>query len=180
MAIYNIESPGGYQLIGVTVPGVDVLGSKAGYSLSRPWLFEDFDQLTFYKVSEEEYEKQLAIFHSGLYEYEIEECEFDMAEHNKLLRDTKDEVKVMKERQRRAQEEMDELEKELIEKWTIEKAEGKIPVDKVEALLNGITTHSCSLSLVLMLRSFFLRSHHVQNRKPPKRQCLEGHGQRGR
>jgi urea carboxylase len=56
MALYNVESPGGYQLTGLTIPGVDYLGSKAGYSVERPWLFEDFDQLTFYEVSEEEYE----------------------------------------------------------------------------------------------------------------------------
>ena len=164
MAIYNIESPGGYQLTGLTIPGVDILGSKAGYSLSRPWLFEDFDQITFYKVSEEEYEKQLAAFHSGLYKYEIEECEFDMAEHNKLLRETKHEVKAMKEKQRRAQEEMDKLEKELLEKWTAEKAEGKIPMDKVEALLNGITAYARSLFLHHVLMLF--RSYHIQNREP--------------
>ncbi|KAA6408635.1 MAG: urea carboxylase [Lasallia pustulata] len=136
MALYNVESPGGYQLTGLTIPGVDVLGSKNGYSLDRPWLFEDFDQLTFHEVSEEEYERQLAVFHSGRYEYEWEETVFDMKEHNELLRSTKDEVKVIKERQAKAQAEMDKLEKELMEKWTEEKAEGKIPMDKVEALLN--------------------------------------------
>lgn len=138
MAIYNVESPGGYQLTGLTIPGVDILGSKKGYSLSRPWLFEDFDQLTFYEVSEEEYERQLAIFHSGRYEYEVEDCVFDMAEHNQLLRETKEEVKEMKERQRVAQEEMGKVEKEMMERWTKEKAEGKVPMDKVEALLNGL------------------------------------------
>ena len=43
MALYNVESPGGYQMTGLTIPGVDILGSKNGYSLERPWLFEDFD-----------------------------------------------------------------------------------------------------------------------------------------
>ena len=138
MALYNVESPGGYQLTGLTIPGVDILGSKNGYSLDRPWLFEDFDQLTFHEVSEEEYERQLAVFHSGRYEYEWEETIFDMKEHNELLRSTKDEVKAIKERQAKAQAEMDKLEKELMEKWTKEKAEGKILMDKVEALLNGM------------------------------------------
>lgn len=138
MALYNVESPGGYQLTGLTIPGVDILGSKNGYSLDRPWLFEDFDQLTFHEVSEEEYERQLAVFHSGRYEYVWEDTVFDMKEHNELLRSTKDEVKVIKERQAKAQAEMDKLEKELMEKWTMEKAEGKIPMDKVEALLNGM------------------------------------------
>lgn len=138
MALYNVVSPGGYQLTGLTIPGVDILGSKNGYSLDRPWLFEDFDQLTFHEISEEEYERQLAVFHSGRYEYEWEETVFDMKEHNELLQSTKDEVKVIKERQAKAQAEMDKLEKELMDKWTKEKAEGKIPMDKVEALLNGV------------------------------------------
>jgi len=137
MALYNVESPGGYQLTGLTIPGVDILGSKKGYSLDRPWLFEDFDQLTFYEVTEDEYERQLAIFHSGRYEYECEDTTFDMAAHNELLRETKDEVKAMKAKQAKAQAEMDKLEKELMEKWMKEKAEGKIPMDAVEALLNG-------------------------------------------
>jgi len=68
MALYNVESPGGYQLTGLTIPGVDYLGSKAGYSVKRPWLFEDFDQLTFYEVSEEEYEVRIpfAVFNRNL------------------------------------------------------------------------------------------------------------------
>ncbi len=137
MALYNVESPGGYQMTGLTIPGVDILGSKKGYSLQRPWLFEDFDQLTFHEVSEQEYERQLALFHSGRYEYEVEDCVFDMAEHNEFLKSTKTEVEEMKTKQRKAQEEMGKLERSLMEKWSKEKAAGKIPMDKVEALLNG-------------------------------------------
>ncbi|KAL8829101.1 MAG: hypothetical protein Q9191_002204, partial [Dirinaria sp. TL-2023a] len=136
MALYNVESPGGYQLTGRTIPGVDILGSKKGYSLARPWLFEDFDQLSFHEVSEEEYEKQLALFHSGRYEYQVENTVFDMAEHNTLLEQTKDEVAQIRKKQSEAQKEMDRVEAHLMEKWTREKAEGKIPVDKIEALLN--------------------------------------------
>lgn len=137
MALYNVESPGGYQMTGLTIPGVDILGSKKGYSLQRPWLFEDFDQLTFHEVSEQEYERQLALFHSGRYEYEVEDCVFDMAEHNEFLKSTKTEVEEMKTKQRKAQEEMGKLERSLMEKWSKEKAAGKIPMDKFEALLNG-------------------------------------------
>ena len=138
MALYNVESPGGYQLTGLTIPGVDILGSKNGYSLERPWLFEDFDQLTFYEVNEEEYERQLAIFESGRYVYDVESTTFDMGAHNALLASTVQEVQAMKERQAKAQEEMDQVEKDLMAKWTEEKAAGKVPMDKVEALLNGM------------------------------------------
>ena len=30
MALYNVESPGGYQLTGLTIPGVDVRFSTLG------------------------------------------------------------------------------------------------------------------------------------------------------
>ena len=110
-------------MTGMTIPGVDILGSKKGYSANRPWLFEDFDQLQFYPVSEEEYEKELAIFNSGRYEYNWEEVAFDMAEHNRLLADTKDEVAAIRSRQRKAQAEMDKIEAQLLEKWAKEKAE---------------------------------------------------------
>lgn len=122
----------------MSIPGVDILGSKKGYSPEKPWMFEDFDQITFYPVTEEEYEKELALFNSGRYEYKWEEVIFDMAEHNKLLRETKDEVAAIRARQREAQAEMDKLERELLERWEKEKAANEIPMDKVEALLQGM------------------------------------------
>ncbi|KAL8841495.1 MAG: hypothetical protein Q9170_000878 [Blastenia crenularia] len=156
MALYNVESPGGYQLTGLTIPGVDILGSKPGYSLDRPWLFEDFDQLTFHEVEEADYEKQLALFKSGRYEYVWEQVDFDMGEHNKLLESTKEEVKTVKERQAEAQKEMLEREEELMNKWTKEKAEGKIPVDQVKELLDDpkicsiISPHNANLWKLLI------------------------------
>ncbi|KAL4893788.1 allophanate hydrolase subunit 2-domain-containing protein [Aspergillus ambiguus] len=135
MALYNVDSPGGYQMTGMTIPGVDILGSKRGYTADRPWLFEDFDQITFYRVSEAEYEQELALFHSGRYEYQWEKVEFDMAEHNKLLRDTEEEVAAIRARQRAAQTAMDSLEAELLQRWTKEKAERGVPMDAIESLL---------------------------------------------
>lgn len=125
-------------MTGMTIPGVDILGTKKGYHPDRPWLFEDFDQITYYRVTEEEYEKQLAIFNSGRYEYEWEEVAFDMAEHNQLLHDTKNEVASIRGRQRTAQAEMDKLESELLDKWAKEKAERGIPMDTIESLLQGM------------------------------------------
>ncbi|EAU34315.1 hypothetical protein ATEG_05246 [Aspergillus terreus NIH2624] len=137
MALYNVDSPGGYQMTGMTIPGVDILGSKRGYAADRPWLFEDFDQITFYRVSEAEYEKELALFNSGRYEYQWEQVEFDMAEHNKLLRDTEEEVAAIRARQREAQAAMDRLEADLLERWAKEKAERGVPMDAIENLLKG-------------------------------------------
>lgn len=136
MALYNVESPGGYMNTGLSIPMADILSFKNGYSLEKPWLLDDFDQITFYEVPEEEYEKQIQLFRSGRYEYEYEEVEFDMEQHNKLLKETADEVKEIRRKQREAQAEMDKLEKELIDKWNKEKEESKVSVDAVEELLS--------------------------------------------
>ena len=87
-------------------------------------------------MSNAEYERQLALFKSGRYEYDITDTIFDMAEHNKLLEETKEEVKAVRQRQKAAQDEMQKFEDELMQKWTEEKAAGKVPMDKVEALLS--------------------------------------------
>lgn len=136
MALYNVTSPGGYMNTGLSIPSADILGFKKSYSLEKPWLFEDFDQITFYEVKEDEYNELIQRFRSGRYEYEYEEVEFDMKEHNKLLEDTADEVKEVKRKQREAQAEMDKVEKEMLDKWNKEKEEGKVSVDTVEELLN--------------------------------------------
>ena len=136
MALYNVSSPGGYMSHGLSVPAADILGFKQGYNPERPWLFDDFDQITFYEVSEEEHTKLLQTFRSGRYEYEYEEVEFDMKEHNKLLRETAEEVKEIKRRQQEAQTEMATIENEMLDRWSKEKEAGKISVDTVEELLS--------------------------------------------
>jgi urea carboxylase len=135
MALYNVESPGGYMNTGLSIPCADVLGYKNSYNVNKPWLAEDFDQITFYEVSEEEYDKLLAVFHSGRYEYDYEDTVFDMKEHNKLLADTADEVKKIREKQKKAQAEMLKLEDELLAKWSKEKEAGKVSMDTVEELM---------------------------------------------
>lgn len=125
----------------MSIPGVDILGSKAHYSLSRPWLFEDFDQIHFYRVSEDEYEEKLALFKSGRYEYEIEDAVFDMGEHNRLLAGTKGEVEEIRKKQRVAQAEMDKIEKEMLERWAVEKEKNQIPMGSIEALLEGLSLY---------------------------------------
>ena len=127
-AVTNLQAP--------RFPAATTSGPRNTTHCPGPGFCEDFDQLTYYEVDEAEYERQLALFHGGCYEYQIEETVLDMAEHNKLLEDTKDEVAAIRQKQKRAQDEMQELDDELIAKWTEKKAAGKIPMEKVEALLN--------------------------------------------
>lgn len=162
-------------MTGMTIPGVDILGSKKGYNPDRPWLFEDFDQITYYRVTEEEYEKELALFNSGRYEYQWEEVVFDMAEHNKLFRDTKDEVASIRSKQREAQAEMDKLEAELLDRWAKEKAERGIPMDTIETLLQGMLFHLTSnlSNKKTKILTNATRSRNHPHRSAPQRQRLE-------
>ncbi|KAK8091910.1 urea carboxylase [Apiospora hydei] len=137
LAIYPVESPGGYMMAGLTIPGVDTLGYKEGFSQERPWKFEDMDVITFEEVDEGEYDRQMALFKSGRYQFKVEEdATFDMGAHNALLESTRDEVAVKKRRQKECQDKMVRLEKELLAKWDEEKQAKGISVDNIEALLN--------------------------------------------
>lgn len=124
-------------MLGRTVPCFDYLGYKAGFSITRPWLFQDFDLLTFYQVSEEELNKKLGLFRSGRYKFEWEDVEFDMAKHNEMLLQTADEVKKIRARQAKVQEEMIAAESESLAKWREEKEKNKVDVGTIDALLAG-------------------------------------------
>jgi urea carboxylase len=136
MSLYPVDSPGGYQMTGRTVPCWDYYGYKAGFEETRPWLFRDFDILTFYQVSEREMDELLARWKAGKYEWKFEEWEFDMGLHNRFLEETREEVAGIRERQRRAQEEMVRAENESLERWRREKAESTVDENTVEKLLD--------------------------------------------
>ncbi|KAK7990729.1 urea carboxylase [Apiospora arundinis] len=137
LAIYPVESPGGYMMAGLTIPGVDTLGYKHGFSQERPWMFEDMDVITFEEVDEHEYDRQMALFRSGRYQFKVEkDATFDMKAHNELLESVRDEVAVIKKKQKECQDKMVVLEKELLAKWDEEKQSRGISVDNIEALLN--------------------------------------------
>ncbi|KAI5249053.1 hypothetical protein E4T42_05452 [Aureobasidium subglaciale] len=137
MSIYPVDSPGGYQMTGRTIPIFDALGWKDGFSPSRPYLFQDFDLLTYYRVSEEELDVMLADFRSGRYKFEWEEIEFDMAEHNRLLSDTAKEVEKIRAEQAVAQAEMTKAENESLAQWREEKAKNRVDDSTIESMLAG-------------------------------------------
>ncbi|KAK3705788.1 hypothetical protein LTR37_013095 [Vermiconidia calcicola] len=134
-SIYPVDSPGGYQLIGRTIPCFDYLGYKSGFSIDKPWLYQDFDLLDFYRVSEDELNKQLALFRSGMYKFEWKEEEFDMADHNRFLAEVDSEVKEIRGKQRKVQEEMITAEKESLAKWREDMQKNKVDMSTVESLL---------------------------------------------
>lgn len=135
-------------MTGQTIPCFDQLGVKPSFSPTQPGIFRDFDQITFYRVTEAELEHQLALFKSSRYTFEYEDSVFDMAVHNTLLEDTRDEVKAFKARQAAAQEIMNALEKESLAKWMAEKSSSQVSVNEIEVLKNGTLKITCDFPRV--------------------------------
>lgn len=115
-----------------------MLGSKRGFTPTRPWLFQDFDLLTYHEVTESELNALLAQFRCGEYKWEYEDTEFDMGAHNRLLESTRDEVAEIRKRQAVAQEEMNKAEEESLARWREEKAKTRVDEGVVEGLINGM------------------------------------------
>jgi urea carboxylase len=134
-SIYPVDSPGGYQMLGRTIPCFDYYGFKAGFTPDRPWLFQDFDILTFYEVSEADLNQSLELFRSGQYQFIYEETEFDMQQHNRLLADTAAEVARIRAAQRQVQEDMIRAENESLATWRADKARNKPDENAIESLL---------------------------------------------
>lgn len=83
MCIYTMESPGGYQLVGRTVPIWDKLTLGAHLPGTKPWLLNPFDQVEFYPVSEAEVDAFTSEMEAGHFEVDIVESVFD---HEQYLR----------------------------------------------------------------------------------------------
>ncbi|KAH6886239.1 putative urea amidolyase [Thelonectria olida] len=139
IAIYPVDCPGGYMPTGMTIPGVDVFGYKAGFSQEKPWMFQDMDTLSYYEVTEEEYDDKMAQFRSGSYQFEMEESVFDMAAHNQLLDEVAAEAKELHDQRAVAQNRMTLREKELLEQWIEQRKAGETSTDAIQALLDDPT-----------------------------------------
>ncbi|KAF4001276.1 Amidase family protein [Saccharomyces cerevisiae] len=93
MCIYAANSPGGYQLVGRTIPIWDKLCLAA--SSEVPWLMNPFDQVEFYPVSEEDLDKMTEDCDNGVYKVNIERGQLGerAEEFAKLIQNANSELK---------------------------------------------------------------------------------------
>lgn len=80
LCVYGMEGPGGYQLVGRTVP----VWRHVPGSDEKPWLLRQFDQLRFRPVSAEELESLRADIDAGRAGLEVTPCSFSLAEVDAL------------------------------------------------------------------------------------------------
>lgn len=101
LCIYPMVSPGGYQLIGRTLPIWNTWQTNEAFS-EHPWLLRYFDRITFERVSEEELEEIREKVKNNEYEYEIEEGIFDVKEYNKFLGSVEEEAELFEKKKAKA------------------------------------------------------------------------------
>ena len=102
MCIYGMDSPGGYQLIGRTLPIWNTFLKNRAFGNGEPWLLKFFDQVQYYEVSEDELTAMRDDFREGRLLPDITEEVFDIAAHERFLADNADSIAAFKARQQAA------------------------------------------------------------------------------
>ncbi len=102
LCIYGMEGPGGYQLVGRTVPVWYLDTPTPGADPDTPWLLRTFDQLRFHPVGADELADQRAQARAGELAIEIESTTFRLADHQRFLTDNAADIDGFRDRQRAA------------------------------------------------------------------------------
>lgn len=106
MCIYGMNSPGGYQLVGRTIPIWDTYGnipeSHRGAPAEKPWLLRFFDRVQFYLVSDDELQMLRERYTRGDLVLDIEDGTFSLEEHKKFLAENTESIKKFTDRQQAA------------------------------------------------------------------------------
>jgi urea carboxylase len=87
LCVYGMEGPGGYQLVGRTVPVWRLSGDD-----EQPWLLRQFDRIRFRPVTAEELAHARAEIKAGRADLEVAAATFSLAEVRALERAAGDEI----------------------------------------------------------------------------------------
>lgn len=96
MCIYGMDSPGGYQLTGRTLPIWDSYGSiseeNRGAPRHVPWLLRFFDRIKFFPVGDDELEDLRSEFRKGRYKIEILQETFSFKDYLSYCEENKESI----------------------------------------------------------------------------------------
>lgn len=138
MCVYGMDSPGGYQLVGRTLPIWNKFLKNKQFENSEPWLLKFFDQVRYYEVSEEELTVQREAFREGRLEVKITEEDFSLAEYHNFLEDNSESISSFQAKQQVA------FDKE-VEHWNSGDAFGEVKefdISEAAADIDGTPVHS--------------------------------------
>ncbi|WP_433627004.1 urea carboxylase [Nocardia sp. CA-120079] len=85
LCVYGMASPGGYQLIGRTVPIWSSYRQSAPFETGTPWLFRFFDRIVWEPVTPEQLLEQRAAAAAGRFDAEVSDGTFALADHLRVL-----------------------------------------------------------------------------------------------
>lgn len=92
LCVYGMDSPGGYQLVGRTVPIWSGHRQHGAFEPGVPWLLRFFDRIVWDLVDPEELTAQRAAFAAGRLALTVEEGTFSYREHLAVLAEHADEI----------------------------------------------------------------------------------------
>lgn len=102
MCIYGMDSPGGYQLVGRTLPIWNTFLKHRQFTDEKPWLLRFFDQIQFYPVDEATLETLRNDFREGRHAIHIDETIFDLGAYNAFIDRIQPELQVFRATQQAA------------------------------------------------------------------------------
>jgi len=119
MCIYGMDSPGGYQLVGRTLPIWNRRAEHPYFTAGKPWLLRFFDQVRYFPVSEAELNEMRRDFAAGTLPIEVTETVFDLKEHDRFLAENAEDIAAFQQRQQAAY-------REEVSRWTDDDTSGLI------------------------------------------------------
>jgi urea carboxylase len=101
ICIYPMESPGGYQLVGRTLPIWNTRQTTPAFA-EAPWLLRFFDRIQFEAVTEKQLEQAREAMINGDYPLQIEDGIFNIKQYNQFIHSISSEVEAFRNTQREA------------------------------------------------------------------------------
>jgi len=92
LCVYGMESPGGYQLVGRTVPIWSGYRQAPPFEDGTPWLFRFFDRIVWEPVTPDQLLEYRAASRAGRFDADIEDGTFALADHLRFLGDNADSI----------------------------------------------------------------------------------------
>ncbi|TFH70697.1 urea carboxylase [Cellulomonas sp. HD19AZ1] len=99
LCVYGMDSPGGYQLVGRTVPIWSGHRQHGVFEPGVPWLLRFFDRIVWHPVTAEELAEQRTAFAAGRLDVRVEHGTFSYREHLALLTEHATEIAAFQESQ---------------------------------------------------------------------------------
>ena len=92
LCVYGMDSPGGYQLVGRTVPVWSSYAQHGAFEPGVPWLLRCFDRIVWHPVTPEELTALREDLAAGRRTLEVEDGWFSAREHREALERDADEI----------------------------------------------------------------------------------------